>query len=108
MSQSTKKVAVTLAHNQEINGEEREAGDTVEVDSRLARALKARGAAQIDAEKRLAATAAAPQAATVDELRALAEQRGIDLAGASRKADIQAALDAAPKTTAAAAEKGGK
>ena len=108
MNQSTEKVAVTLSHNQAVNGVEHVAGDTIEVDPRLARALKARGAAQIDSEARAAAAAAAaPQAATVDDLRALAEKRGVDLAGATRKADIQAALAAAPKTAADSAEKGG-
>lgn len=72
MNQSTEKVAVTLSHNQAVNGVEHVAGDTIEVDPRLARALKARGAAQIDS-----------------------------------KADIQAALAAAPKTAADSAEKGG-
>ena len=107
MNQSTEKVAVTLSHNQAVNGVEHVAGDTIEVDPRLARALKARGAAQIDSEARAAAAAAAPQAATVDDLRALAEKRGVALAGATRKADIQAALAAAPKTAADSAEKGG-
>ena len=107
MNQSTEKVAVTLSHNQAVNGVEHVAGDTIEGDPRLARVLKSRGAARIDSEVRAAAAAAAPQAATIDDLRALAEKRGVDLAGATRKADIQAALAAAPKTAADSAEKGG-
>lgn len=107
MSKSTEKVKVTLSHNQEINGTERKAGETAEIDPRLARALKARGSVQIEAEKRVAAAAEDPEKATVADLRALAEQRGVDLTGVHRKADIQAALEAAPETPAPA-EKGDK
>lgn len=108
MSKPTEKVQVTLSHNQEIDGKEREAGEKIAVDARLARALKARGSAQLDSDVRAAAAAQDADAATVDDLRALAEKRGVDLTGVSRKADIQAALDAASKTPAASAEKGGK
>lgn len=108
MSKPTEKVKVTLSHNQEIDGEEYKAGDEAEIDPRLARALKARGAVQIEADERIAAAAEDPEAATVSDLRALAEKRGVDLTGTTRKADIQAALDAAPETPAAPAEKGGK
>ncbi|HLS33718.1 MAG TPA: hypothetical protein VK039_09010 [Brevibacterium sp.] len=51
MSKSTEKVKVTLSHNQEIDGKPRKAGEKVEIDARLARALKARGSAQIDETK---------------------------------------------------------
>lgn len=100
MSKPNGKVRAILSHNQQIDGEERKAGDVVEIDPRLARALKSRGSIQTVEE--------APADATVDDLRALAETRGVDLSGATRKAEIQAALDAAPKTAAATAEKGGK
>lgn len=108
MSKSPEKVRVILSHNQEIDGKEQKAGAEVEIDPRLARALKSRGSVQIKAETVAKEAAADPEAATVAELRALAEQRGVDLSGATRKAEIQAALDAAPETTAAPAEKGGK
>lgn len=100
MSKPTEKVTLTLSHNQEIAGEEHKAGAKVEVDSRLARVLVSRGAAK--------APVKAPSEATVADLRALAEQRGVDLKGVSHKADIQAALEAAPAIPAATAEKGGK
>lgn len=108
MSKSTEKVAAILSHNQEIDGRERKAGEKVELDPRLARVLKARGSIQIEADARATAAAVDLQSATVDDLRALAEQRGVDLTGISRKADIQAAIDAASETPAATAEKGGK
>lgn len=59
MSKSTEKVKVTLSHNQEIDGKERKAGEKVEIDARLARALKARGSVQIDETKTKTASAAA-------------------------------------------------
>lgn len=59
MSKSPEKVKVTLSHNQEIDGKERKAGEKVEIDARLARALKARGSVQIDATKTKTASAAA-------------------------------------------------
>lgn len=59
MSKSPEKVKVTLSHNQEIDGKERKAGEKVEIDARLARALKARGSAQIDETKTKTASAAA-------------------------------------------------
>lgn len=59
MSKSPEKVKVTLSHNQEIDGKERKAGEKVEIDARLARALKARGSVQIDETKTKTASAAA-------------------------------------------------
>ena len=59
MSKSTEKVKVTLSHNQEIDGKERKAGEKVEIDARLARALKARGSAQIDETKTKTSSTAA-------------------------------------------------
>lgn len=57
MSKSPEKVKATLSHNQEIDGKARKAGEKVEIDARLARVLKARGAAQIDETKTKAAPA---------------------------------------------------
>ena len=59
MSKSPEKVKVTLSHNKEIDGKERKAGEKVEIDARLARALKARGSVQIDETKTKTASAAA-------------------------------------------------
>lgn len=108
MSKPTEKVTVILSHNQDVAGKAHKAGDEVEVEPRLARVLVSRGSAQTKTAVSAASAAEDPSSATVSELRALAEQRGVDISGASRKSDIQAALDAAPKTPAPAAEKGGK
>lgn len=108
MSKPTEKVTVILSHNQEVAGKAHKAGDEVEVNSRLARVLQSRGSAQTKAAADAATAAKDTSSATLTELHALAEQRGVNLGGASRKADIQAALDAAPETPAATAEKGGK
>ena len=102
------KVTVILSHNQDLGGKPRKAGDTAEVEPRLARVLVARGAAQTKTAADAASAAADPESATVPELKALAETRGVDLSGTSKKSEIQAALDAAPDTAAAPAEKGGK
>lgn len=68
MSKSTEKVKVTLSHNQEIDGKERKAGEKVEIDARLARALKARGSAQIDETKtKTASTAASKTPASAEK-----------------------------------------
>lgn len=56
MSKYPERVRVTLSHNQELDGTEREAGESISIDARLARALKARGAVQIEkTEKRFGA-----------------------------------------------------
>lgn len=64
MSKSPEKVKVTLSHNQEIDGKERKAGEKVEIDARLARALKARGSVQIDETKTKTKTASAAASKT--------------------------------------------
>lgn len=107
MSKPTEKVTVILSHNQELAGKEHKAGDEVSIEPRLARVLTSRGSAQTKAAADAAAAAGDTSSATLTELHALADQRGVDLKGATRKADIQAALDAA-QTPAASAEKGGK
>lgn len=108
MSKPNEKVDLILSHNQDVAGESKKAGEEVSVDPRLARALVARGSAQRKQSVAAEKAAKDPEAATVAELRALAEQRGVDLKGVSHKADIQAAIDAVPENTAASAEKGGK
>lgn len=70
MSTKTDKVTLILAHNQDFDGEPKEAGDEVDATPLVARALIARGAAQAKAQtksKAAAKPAAAPKTADAAE-----------------------------------------
>lgn len=57
MNKTDGKVAVILSHNQELNGKPQKAGAEVSVEPRLARALVARGSAQLPKTKTAAKAA---------------------------------------------------
>jgi DNA-binding ferritin-like protein len=94
------------AYHTTAKGQELKPGDMHDFDDEEAeRQIKIGGARLPTAEE--AASAAAQDAAsellakTVDELKTLAEERKVDIAGLTRKADIIAALELAAEKPAA-------